>query len=77
LRNHQHHKQKEAAMADDRADAIKNKVEGKVHEVKGAATGDTGEEMKGKMQGLKGDVQGEMARQREDVRDSEATRRTP
>jgi len=38
-------------------DAAKDKIEGKFHEVKGAATGDTGEEMKGKMQGLKGDVQ--------------------
>jgi uncharacterized protein YjbJ (UPF0337 family) len=51
-------------------DAMKDKVEGKFHEVKGAATGDTGEEMKGKMQGMKGDVEHKAGEaQREDVRD--------
>jgi uncharacterized protein YjbJ (UPF0337 family) len=60
---------------------IKDKVEGKVHEVKGAATGDTGEEMKGKLQGMKGDVEHGMNQaRREEVRDDardEVNRRTP
>ena len=63
------------------AHEMKNKVQGKLREVKGAATGDTGEEMKGKLQGAKGDVQGAMnERRREDVREDverEAERRTP
>ena len=63
------------------ADEIKNKAQGKLREVKGAATGDAGEEMKGKLQGAKGDVQGAInERRREDVRDDverEANRRTP
>ena len=36
---------------------MKNKIQGKWHEAKGAATGNTGEEMKGKLQGAKGDMQ--------------------
>jgi uncharacterized protein YjbJ (UPF0337 family) len=67
------------AMAE--TDSAKDKVQGKLHEVKGAATGDTGEEMKGKLQGAKGDVEHEMNKaQREDVRDDarrEADRRVP
>ena len=62
-------------------DAMKDKIEGKFHEVKGAATGDTGEEMKGKMQGMKGDVEHKIEDvRREDVRDDarhEAERHTP
>jgi uncharacterized protein YjbJ (UPF0337 family) len=67
------------AMAE--TDAVKDKVEGKLHEVKGAATGDSGEELKGKLQGLKGDLEHEMNKaHREDVRDEarrEAGRPTP
>lgn len=48
-------------------EAMKDKVEGKIHEVKGAATGDKGEEIKGKAQGMKGDVERE-AHHTEDVR---------
>jgi uncharacterized protein YjbJ (UPF0337 family) len=63
------------------ADEIKNKAQGKLREVKGAATGDTGEEMKGKLQGAKGDVQGAInQRRREDLREHaerEGERRTP
>lgn len=63
------------------ADAMKDKAAGKFREVKGAATGDAGEEMKGKLQGLKGDVEHEAGKaQREDVRDDarrEADRRMP
>ncbi len=59
----------------DKADAMKDKVQGKMHEVKGAATGDTTEEIKGKMQGMRGDVKNEMDRQREEVRDSDTSRR--
>ena len=51
------------------SDAMKDKVAGKFHEVKGAATGDTGEELKGKMQGLKGDAERTANDVREDVRD--------
>src|SRR5579883_641089 len=56
------------------ADAAKDKIQGKLHEVKGAATGDTAEEVKGKMQGMKGDIKHELNKvdqgvQREDVRD--------
>ena len=62
-------------------DAMKDKVQGKFHEVKGAATGDTGEELKGKMQGMKGDLQHKVEeRKREDVREDareEANRRMP
>jgi len=51
-------------------DSMKDKVEGKFHEVKGAATGDKGEEMKGKLQGAKGDVEHEANKaRREDVRE--------
>ncbi|MBV9121619.1 MAG: CsbD family protein [Chloroflexi bacterium] len=58
------------------SDGIKDKVEGKFHEVKGAATGDTAEELKGKAQGLKGDVERQADQvQREDVR--EEARRNP
>ena len=50
------------------ADAMKDKAQGKFHEVKGAVTGDTGEEMKGKLQGMKGDVEHEANKaNREDV----------
>ena len=35
---------------------MKDKLEGKLHEVKGAATGDAGEEFKGKAQGALGDA---------------------
>lgn len=37
--------------------SLKDKIEGKLHEVKGAATGDTAEELKGKAQGAKGDLE--------------------
>jgi uncharacterized protein YjbJ (UPF0337 family) len=51
-------------------DAMKDKLQGKFREVKGTATGDTGEELKGKAQGMKGDIQHEMEkRRREDVRE--------
>ena len=63
------------------ADAIKDKAAGKFHEVKGAATGDAGEEMKGKLQGMKGDVEHAAGKaRREDVREDvghEADRRVP
>lgn len=39
---------------------MQDKVQGKLREVKGAATGDTGEEMKGKAQQAKGNVEGAM-----------------
>ena len=39
---------------------IKDKVQGKAREVKGAATGDAGTEMKGKAQQAKGNVEGKM-----------------
>lgn len=62
-------------------DAMKDKIEGKFHEVKGAVTGDAGEEMKGKLQGAKGDLEhGIEEVKREDVRDDarrEADRRMP
>ena len=61
------------------SDAMKDKLEGKFHEVKGAATGDTGEELKGKAQGLKGEVERTAGKaQREDVREDtrEDVRRT-
>ena len=48
-------------------DAMKDKVEGKFHEVKGAATGEAGEEMKGKMQGMKGDVEHKVEEGRRDM----------
>ena len=37
---------------------MQDKIQGKAREVKGAATGDTGEEMKGKAQQVKGNVEG-------------------
>ena len=37
--------------------AAKDKVEGKIHEVKGAVTGNKAEEVKGKLQGAKGTVE--------------------
>lgn len=46
----------------DEKRGIKDKAQGKVREVKGAATGNTTEEMQGKMQGMKGDVQRRMAK---------------
>ncbi|HLG69717.1 MAG TPA: CsbD family protein [Chloroflexota bacterium] len=39
------------------ANAAKDKVEGKLHEVKGAATGNKAEEARGKLQGAKADVE--------------------
>ncbi|HVA22904.1 MAG TPA: CsbD family protein [Chloroflexota bacterium] len=58
-------------------DAMKDKVQGKLHEVKGAATGNKGEELKGKLQGAKGEVEHNVNKpQREDVRD-EANQLTP
>lgn len=63
------------------ADAMKNKAQGKLREVKGAATGDPGEEMKGKLQGAKGDLEhGLNERRREEVRNDarrDADRRMP
>ena len=60
-------------MSDDAklaGQSVKDKVEGKFREVKGAATGDSGEEAKGKAQGAKGEVEKNAARVREDVDDS-------
>ena len=37
---------------------FQDKIGGKLREVKGAATGDTGEELKGKAQRVKGKVEG-------------------
>jgi uncharacterized protein YjbJ (UPF0337 family) len=39
------------------ANAAKDKVQGKLHEVKGAATGNSAEEARGKLQGAKGDAE--------------------
>ena len=39
------------------ANAAKDKVQGKFHEVKGAATGNAAEEMRGKVQGAKADAE--------------------
>ena len=57
----------------------KDKVEGKFHEVKGAVTGNKGEELKGKAQGAKADVTHEAKKTREDVREASdtETRRRP
>jgi len=38
--------------------SVKDKVQGKLHEVKGALTGSKGEEAKGKAQGAKGALEG-------------------
>jgi uncharacterized protein YjbJ (UPF0337 family) len=38
--------------------SLKDKVQGKAHEVKGALTGNKGEEAKGKAQGAKGVLEG-------------------
>lgn len=59
-----------------KTNAMKDKVQGKAREVKGAAMGQTGEEIKGKMQGMKGDAQWEMERQRDASR-REMNRQTP
>ena len=42
----------------DRASEAWDKTKGKTNEVVGAARGDTGQELKGKGQGLKGDIKG-------------------
>lgn len=39
------------------ANAAKDKMQGKFHEVKGAATGNSAEEVRGKLQGAKGDAE--------------------
>ncbi len=49
------------------ANAAKDKVQGKFHEVKGAATGNTAEEMRGKLQGAKGDAEHNVNEGRRDV----------
>jgi uncharacterized protein YjbJ (UPF0337 family) len=56
-------------------DAMKDKIQGKFREVKGAATGDTGEEMKGKLQGLKGDAEHKMEQGRRKMEDEAEKRR--
>jgi uncharacterized protein YjbJ (UPF0337 family) len=38
--------------------SVKDKVQGKGHEVKGAVTGSKAEEVRGKAQGAKGDLEG-------------------
>ena len=47
---------------------LKDKVEGKAREVKGAATGDTPEEMRGKAQQAKGKAEGALNRAGEKAR---------
>lgn len=49
------------------ANAAKDKVQGKLHEVKGAATGNTAEEMRGKLQGAKGDAEHQMDKGRREA----------
>lgn len=49
----------------DEKHAMKDKAQGKFREVKGAASGNTAEEMKGKMQGMRGDIQHHMAKGRQ------------
>lgn len=44
--------------------ALKDKVEGKLHEVKGAITGSKVEELRGKAQGAKGEVEAKVQRRR-------------
>jgi len=57
-------------------DAMKDKAQGKFREVKGAATGNTGEELKGKAQGMKGDLQHGMEKARREARSRTGTTRT-
>lgn len=54
---------------EDRASEAWDKAKGKTNEVVGAARGDTGQELKGKAQGLKGDVKGGINDMRDRRRD--------
>jgi uncharacterized protein YjbJ (UPF0337 family) len=43
---------------------LKNQILGKAHEIKGAVTGDTGEEIGGKVQQVLGNIQSKVGRAR-------------